>query len=458
LALQFTTDQVLALAPDASSAKDARKLAIPTPWTELGQNSEALWGKCQGSGKDPYQVKIDLSTLTPQCSCPSRKIPCKHGLALLLFALTTTSHVPTAEPPAWVADWLTRRKAAFKSRETARTAQSDQPPTAAQLQRADKRLATVTNGLDQLDLWLNDLVRNGLATVEGQPITFWESHAKPLVDAQAPALATRLRRLASIPNASADWPTRLLAALGRIALLTHAFRRLDKLEPALQEDVRQFIGWKLEKDEVASRGETVTDDWMFLGQFIEEEDEEEGSARKAQRQRVRFERTWLLGKETGRSALILQTTFGLAPFPESYMPGMMQKADVIFWPSAYPQRALITTRQGELTSLKGHLTASTTVAAFLTQVASALARQPWLERFLCVLRDVTIIYTPQEQQWYLRDSNSDALPLKQGAYWKTLALSGGHPVDLAGEWDGETLHLLGVMIEDTYYVLSGKEQ
>lgn len=260
--------------------------------------------------------------------------------------------------------------------------------------------------------------------------------------------------MASIPNVSADWPTRLLAALGRIALLTHAFRHLDQLEPALQADVRQLIGWKLEKDEVASRGETVTDDWMFLGQFIEEE----GSARKAQRQRVRFERTWLLGKETGRSALILQTTFGLAPFPESYIAGMMQKADVVFWPSAYPQRALITTRHGELISLKGHLTAPTTVAAFLTQVASAIARQPWLERFLCVLRDVTVVYTPQEQQWYLRDSNSDALPLKQGAYWELLALSGGHPVDLAGEWNGETLHLLGVMIEDTYHVFSGKKQ
>ncbi len=40
-------------------------------------------GLCAGSGKDPYQTVVDLGPRY-QCSCPSRKFPCKHALALLL--------------------------------------------------------------------------------------------------------------------------------------------------------------------------------------------------------------------------------------------------------------------------------------------------------------------------------------------------------------------------------------
>lgn len=32
----------------------------------------AVWGLCQGSGKDPYQTQIDLIGPAFRCSCPSR--------------------------------------------------------------------------------------------------------------------------------------------------------------------------------------------------------------------------------------------------------------------------------------------------------------------------------------------------------------------------------------------------
>jgi hypothetical protein len=117
----------------------------------------------------------------------------------------------------------------------------------------------VAQGLDALDLWLDDLLRQGLATVETQPATFWERQAARMVDAQAPGIAARLRRMAGIPNASPDWPRRLLDELGRLALLSEAYRRLDTLAPALQEDVRQAIGWTLKEEDVLAGGEVVAD-------------------------------------------------------------------------------------------------------------------------------------------------------------------------------------------------------
>src|SRR6266568_7558945 len=116
MGLQLTSnDQVLALAPDSSSAAAGKKLGDAKHWKSLGQNPEALWGECQGSAL--YQVRIDLSTLTITCSCPSRKLPCKHGLGLLLLTVDSPKAVPTAEPPEWVTSWLAKRAANSKPKE-----------------------------------------------------------------------------------------------------------------------------------------------------------------------------------------------------------------------------------------------------------------------------------------------------------------------------------------------------
>ncbi|MGH3171654.1 MAG: SWIM zinc finger family protein, partial [Trebonia sp.] len=69
------------LAPDGSSARAARGLAKAAPWTGTGATDDAVWGLCQGSGANPYQTVVDLTGPAYKCSCPSRKFPCKHGLA-----------------------------------------------------------------------------------------------------------------------------------------------------------------------------------------------------------------------------------------------------------------------------------------------------------------------------------------------------------------------------------------
>ena len=75
---------MLALAPDASSRRAAAGLASPSSWTGAGTVGDLVWGLCAGSGKDPYQTVVDVTGPSYRCSCPSRKFPCKHVLALLL--------------------------------------------------------------------------------------------------------------------------------------------------------------------------------------------------------------------------------------------------------------------------------------------------------------------------------------------------------------------------------------
>jgi hypothetical protein len=440
--MQLTEEQVMAPAPDASAAKAGKGLAAARHWQGLGQSPAAVWGLCQGSAL--YQVQVELASLTTRCTCPSRKIPCKHRLGLLLLAAGAPAALPEAEPPEWVAEWLKKRTTASEQRQARVAEKAASVDPAAQAKRAERRLAQVAAGVETFDLWLDDLARNGLAGLELQPSSFWEGQAARLVDAQAAGLAGRVRRIAAIPGSGSDWPERLLDQLGQLALLTHAFHRLDRLDPPLREDVRQAIGWTLTQEEVAAHGDVVTDDWLVLGQWVDATDE-----------RVRTQRTWLLCARSGRHALELKFSPMNPPFPEPIVPGIHQEADLAFWPSAYPLRARIAARHGAPAPLQGGLPSASTLDAALAGVARALARQPWLDRFLFILAGVTPV-RDEEGQWRAQDSTGAALPLTRGEHWPLLIFTGGAPCDLAAEWDGEELRPLGLMVGDDYYPLEGK--
>lgn len=447
--MAYTADQVLALAPDAGSAANGRKLANARHWKALGRSDAAIWGECQGSAV--YQVRAELASMAVKCTCPSHKFPCKHGLALLLLAVDPGA-VPEAEPPEWVASWLAKRAATDHAKPTmpAKAATSSDGdaaatgPTKDQLRRIEKREALVAQGLVALDLWLADLVRGGLAAVEGQSSAFWERPAAQLVDAQAPGLAARLRRMAEIPGSSEQWPGQLLAQLGRLALLAHAYRRADTLDPALREDVREMAGWFLKEEEVTARGAHLSDDWLVLGQYVQDEE------------RGRSQRTWLLGATTGRPALIVQFSFMHAPFKETYVVGTRLRGELAYWPGAAPLRAVVVARE-VVSDPMPSIPMAATIEEFLASVAAALARNPWQERFLCVLHDAIPVYDQQSGQWDVREAGRGSLPLRGGEHWRLLALAGGRPVALAAEWDGTALLPLGVIADGAYVQLAGVE-
>jgi len=443
--LTITSEQALATAPDASSAQAGRKLADPRHWRNLGHNPQALWGECQGSAL--YQTRVDLASLSVKCSCPSRKFPCKHGVGLMLLAATTPDALPERAPPDWVVAWLAQRAARAEAAATPTAPaapKDDAKAAAAATKRIGKREALVSDGLDMLDLWLSDLLRGGLGAVEAQPARFWNDMSKRMVDAQAGGMAGLLRAMAGIVNAGHDWPQRLLDALGETALLSHAYRQQATLEPALRADVRSLVGWSLPTDEVDAAGDHVRDHWLTLGQAIVEDDH------------LRTQRTWLLGEQSARTALILQFSAGWRDFGETFVCGSRFQAELHFWPSAYPVRARIASRPsgaddappqmiGALPARLGY----PDFAALLDAFARALSRQPWLAHLGVALRDVTPIPTP-DGPWLLRDQTGAALLLAGDDHWRLLALSGGRPLDLLAEWDGARLLPLGAFAEGSY--------
>ena len=209
--------QVLALAPDAGSRSAAVALARADRWSQTGRQESVIWGRCQGSGPTPYLTAVVLDDPPAySCTCPSRKFPCKHALALMLLAGDGT--LPAGEPPAYAAEWLKRRvDRAGRPEVPARTPGELADPEGA-AKRAAARVARVAGGLDELDRWLHDQLRGGLAGLERAGYAPFDAIAARMVDGQAPGVAGLLRALPG-EIAGEGWPGRLLDQFGLLHLL-----------------------------------------------------------------------------------------------------------------------------------------------------------------------------------------------------------------------------------------------
>jgi len=263
--LNWTAEQILKLAPDAASAKAAQGLLAPKKWTSLGVNETAIWGACQGSGSNPYQTQIDLAEPAFKCSCPSRKFPCKHGLALFLLFAEQPSLFARTSAPDTVASWLKGRSDRAAKKETAATTKSKEPKNPeSQAKTAARRLDRVKDGALELQRWLEDLVRSGLAGNLSRGTASWESQAARLVDAQAPGLA-RLLKEAAVLGTREGWQERLLEQIALLHLLLEGFRRSATLPEDLQDEIQSLIGWKQDQQELM-QNTGIVDEWKVLGQ------------------------------------------------------------------------------------------------------------------------------------------------------------------------------------------------
>jgi len=425
----LNADQILALAPDPGSAKAGQGLANRRKWLALGRSDRAAWGECQGSAREPYRTQIDLTEPAFRCSCPSRKFPCKHSLGLYLLLTSEPVSFDQGAPPPWVAEWLDRRDQSARQHATkpepTAIPEARAKRAASQSKTAAAREAKVATGVEELGRWLRDMMRQGLAGVQGRPYSFWEAMAARLVDAQAPGLARQIRSCAGVPASGEGWQARLLERLALLHLLIEGYRRIETLPADTQADLRAAIGWSQNQDELlASAG--LRDHWLILGQRVEDEDN------------LRVQRTWLWGEAQARPALILSFAAPGQPLDRSLTPGTALDADLVYFPGAYPLRALIQQRHGQpepIASSPGYADLLAATAGY----AAALAAVPWLERFPMPIQAVTPLRSGE--RWAVRDGDGHALPLAPTFThgWRLLALSGGRPLALFGEWNGAAL-------------------
>lgn len=449
---RWTASQVLALAPDASSRQAAVRLAGTTRWAGTGSAGDVVWGLCAGSGQNPYQTVADLAGPASRCSCPSRKFPCKHALALLLS--WADGLVPeTAALPDFAMSWIEARQA--RASAPARTATRRDPQAAAR--RAGQRADRVAAGLEELQRWLRDQVSTGLSASTGY--RHMEAVAARMVDAQAPGVASQLRHLAGIPASGDGWPGRLLAEYAQLHLLARAHSQLAALPAGLADAVRSHVGYPVTREDVLSRP-AVADQWLVIGT----RDLLDGT--------IPARRTWLQGRGTGRFALLLvfdpRGVFG-GSYAASLRPGQTLEAELHYYPGQPPLRAVIAEgqdgpgragpgqggagRAGEpRAGGGGSAVPAGALAGLLDEWAGALADDPWLPCWPALVSGAPVA---AGDGWRLAEPSGASVPLLTAGVdvWPMVAVSGGSPVPVAGEWSAEGLRPLTVWHGETAVAL-----
>ncbi|EWT04058.1 hypothetical protein N864_12070, partial [Intrasporangium chromatireducens Q5-1] len=400
---RWTAQQVAALAPDAASLAAARKLARPGPWSEAGASDTLVWGRCQGSGKTPYQVSVDLTGPAFRCSCPSRKFPCKHAVALLLLWVEGGGSVAQTDHPAGFAqEWSAERAARAEGQRAERAARADKPPDpAAQARRLEERLALMSAGMADFALWLEDLARNGTASARAQPYSWWDTTAARLVDAQLPGLADQIRTMASDVSGRPDWPVHLLTAMGRWWAATRAWARRAALDAAELGDLRAFIGWAV-PSEAVREADSVTDRWTVLG------------AHRTDDGRLQQQRTWLRGESCGETVQLLDFAAGGQVLPTSRVVGSVLGGTLARYPGRAVRRAtfvdepVLVESTGSL-GPPGAEESAGSIDAADALAARVWAANPWARRVPVVLASV-----------------------------RATTVDGGHGGDEAADGDGES--------------------
>lgn len=455
----LTKDKIEALAPDKSSLDAAFKLTKPTGWPLLATDAEAtlLWGECQGSGATPYRVNVALADMGYKCTCPSRKFPCKHVLAILLISADQPARFTKAETPDWVRDWLARRRKSSTSPRPQAERQASEPavqtpqeeaaapappPDPAKLEaqrrrQREAREAKIAEGLDEFEQWLRDQLNAGLGEFAQACAERCRTAARRLTDAQAQGLAAMIDQIPGDllklrPDQRSDF---IVEQLGLAHLLAQAYRKQADLPEGLRADVRRAIGWSAKRDELLAdpAAPRASGRWLIWG-----------TRSILQADALRRVETWMVkndGDDAGRFACLIDfVPASMGGSGSSFYAGEEIDAQIVYYPSAHPLRAIIAEHKSQPSSgakAKG----SSSIATALDGWDDAIARQPFIHEWPLAITQARIAAQPNGLA-LTDDAGSHALPLSEAQHDATTPLLGLADVDALGLWNGRTFTLM----------------
>lgn len=423
-------------AADVLFVEKSALLAQPAFFAERSFFEKIVFAEMPVATGTLHRVAVDWGNGRLYCTCPFRPRPCVHAQALA--TLHAREGLAVFEGKDALPDWVVALLSGIVPQPAVTVAASAEDKAAARQQRRLERLERAANGLDDLDRWLLDVARQGLASLVGEDPGAFAHIASRMADASLPGLSRWLRLLGQVSPNRPDWAERVLEGLAQCYLTVRAFRKRGELSEGLLADLQSFVGISARRDEVLAVGERLADDWAVLAL---REEPLEGSDH--------LRRTWLMGLSSGRFALLLDFDMARQGFPPSFQPGSVQRGTVAYYPSAWPLRALVTEDWAEATPSFSTMPAAsrTSLEGALIHYAHALAANPWLPQMPMLLSAVTPVV--DADRFGLCDMEGSMLPVTvlNNTGWQLLALSGGQPVQVFGEWDGAVFLPLAVLAE-----------
>lgn len=437
------------LATDQASLKAAAGLAKPGKWSGVGISDDGalIWGECAGSGANPYRVMADLRDMGSKCTCPSRKFPCKHALAL--FWLRAEAIIPfvASETPEWVGEWLARRRstggaprstapAAAKNLDAARSMEAETVPDAKAAARRDSASAKRTedterlilDALSALEQWIGDQLRLGLGGFVDDVAARCRRIAARLVDGKAAALAGHVdempARLLALPVG--DRVRGATVELARALLLARAFRA----DPRNAELRRAVASAESRETLLADPATTrVTSAWEVLAERV-----------RTRRDGLVSQTTWLLNLTAGPRFAMLLDFFPASAGRRSsaFTPGEQFVGELLFYPARMPLRALLIQREAALVD-GTPLDWPVPDGSFEDALTAPLLAEPWATERPVLLPSGRIGFDRAGAPWWHPRTGGTSLPLAEDA--DGLA-TGTELTRTAALWSGNRLEML----------------
>lgn len=445
--LPFTETQIQTLAHNLPAFKAGKRLSNLHLWLAYGRSDRVVWGQIKGSGPKSYFTQIDIQDLAFKCSCPSHQFPCKHSLGLMLV-FTQINEQNISTEPEWVQGWINKRRSKTEKPKVNKiqTAQDKERLKKAKEKRQANRMILVNSGVQELSLWLEDIVRVGLLELPKQTPAFYNKMIARMIDAQASGLARWVRILSQTNYSDTEhWHEEVIDKLGKINLLLKSWKNYKNHSPLQQLSLRNMIGWSQSTKDLRSDATVtgVSDHWIVLGQETEENDD------------IITQRNWLWSCESNKCCLILNFGSRFAPLESTIISGSILDAEVVYFPATLPQRGIIKQQHNLLDKLE-------TIPRFLSnfeQLQNEMIRleeiDPWLDNEAFLLADLNLIFI--NKSWLLIDK--DGLKMKvhndfeDEKGMKCMLISGNASVHLSVVLRDNMLIPLGIFSSDQYLLL-----
>lgn len=454
--MTLTLAEIEQLAPDQASLTAASKLTNPSKWPRLEKNasSDLYWGECQGSGSNPYRVVIDAGDHGYKCTCPSRKFPCKHSLALMWISAGGDVAFDDADTPEWVIEWMSRRRKSAqateaeqpfgarppKNIEAANRSEQGKPedPEAARkreeaaARRREKTQTAIAEALDELDQWISDQLRTGLNDFVGKATDRCRRIAARMVDLKAGALGGRIDEIPSrlMGLDAEEKPTGAMIELGKLVIIAKAWRRNPD-----DAELRRIVATSESREQVLSNAAAVRvfSTWEVVGEQV-----------SSRPDGLVSHSTWLLDlrNETPRFALLLDFHPASAGRRDSvFVHGERFEAELAYYPATVPLRAVIVSRQplADGGSSRWPEPATEAQSDPLKPFAEHQVQAPWLARTPLLLHRGSLAQGTRNRTWWRPADEAIALPLANSVPDPALGLELKRGF---GVWDGLRLDLL----------------
>lgn len=436
--MELSEKQILALAPDEASIKAGKQLSSAVHWVSVGANSRALWGECRGSGPSPYQTQVDLEEMAFKCTCPSRKFPCKHSLGLMLLFVGSSA---TDNPePDWVGDWLSGRREKTEKKPIQSEKSVGQ---VARAKRVAQKNVRVLEGIAEMRSWLKDQISVGVADLPAQSYYFWQNLSKRLIDAQAPGLSNLVVQMGQYDYHGDDWPYLLIRQILRLHLIGRAYENLEEQDPAMQQEIRTWVGFSTPKaDVLAQKG--LVDRWFVL------------SRRTELVERLVTDETWLWGESCDRIGLLLQYYSPEKQPEQQIVSHTVLEGELCFYPGK-GYRALFASPP-VLSSVKyeGIPTCMAGLEAAYLAFHEAVVANPLAVQVPVMI--AAIRFAKKDSALFAIDQTGIGMPIRVSdeTRFRLLALTGGHPVAVFGILDEQYFHPMTIFTSHGIYSLSDR--